>query len=112
MEDTLCRMQDLVLADTQRLIQISKRIVEIADVRLIGADVLRGDDPVELDAEVLVALGEGRSVDVRDDDELVEPLQILQPRGPVVERRPTRDRLTEVHNLVHCRSDAPPPRQS
>src|ERR1700722_8877084 len=63
-------------------------------------------------AALLVVRGEGASAYVRDDDELVVPLQILQRRRAVVERRPTRDRLTEVYNLVRGRSDAPPPSQS
>ena len=102
MEDTLRRMQDLVLADTQRLLQISKRIVEIADVRLIGADVLRGDDPVELDAEFLVALGEGGSVDVRDDDELVVTASDIAA--------PRRCRRTQANEGPIDRSSQPRPR--
>ena len=47
-------MKNIVLANTESREMID-HIVEIAPVRLVGADILRRVDGVEIDAKLLVA---------------------------------------------------------
>ena len=60
----------------------SKQGREVRRIGLVGADVLRGEDLVELDPESAVAAREASTVDVGEDDEPVPPLQAqLKSRG-------------------------------
>ena len=73
--------------------------VEVALVRLVGADLLGGDDPVEGDAEPPGGRGEQVVVAVGDD---AEPEPLRQPRerrGRVRERGPVGDGGAERREL-------------
>ncbi len=59
----LSGVQYVVLLDAT-LLEVLQHVLEVARVGLVGADVLGGVDGVELDAELRVAGGEARSIDV------------------------------------------------
>src|SRR5260370_40115674 len=61
--EALGGMQDVVLAETD-LLELAEEVTEVAEIGLVGADVLGRHDLVERDLELLVALGEGGAVDV------------------------------------------------
>src|SRR5580658_11228405 len=54
-EEALRHMEDPVLGDTQRLVEIGQCIVEVPQARLVAADILGRDDPIEFDAEFPIA---------------------------------------------------------
>ena len=76
-------------------VQLVEQVAEIPEVRLVGADVLGGENSVEDDAQLFVGAGEGRTVDVRQDDQLVVLLEIGQRPGAVGKGRPVPDRGAE-----------------
>ena len=84
-EEALGRVQDVLLRDAVAG-ELLQHVFEIARRGLVGADVFRREDGVELDAQLLVGEGEAVVVDVRQDDQLVVLLQILEGLGGVAER--------------------------
>ncbi len=87
-------VEQLVLGDADRADRVEQG-GEVLRARLVGADVLGGDDEVELDAEPLVARGERRPVDVGEDDQLEALLQPGKSLGRVGEGGPRSDRAPE-----------------
>src|SRR5664280_1472687 len=86
-EQALRHVQQLPLADPEPGEFAGQRL-EVAGGRLVGADVLRGEDAGEGDAQTLVRAGEAGPVHVGQDDELVATRQPLQRLRRVGERRP------------------------
>src|SRR6516162_403552 len=86
-KEALGYMHDVALGMT-RMFQRVDHVAEISEVGLIGADILGGVDRVEGDAEPSLALREAFAIDIREDDELVELLQIDERRGRIGKGRP------------------------
>ena len=86
----------------------ASKIVEIAQVGLVRADVLRGEDMVELHSEPPLAAGEAQAVDIGQDDQLEMLLEVGERRGTVGKGRPVADRRTELgrFHLVLGHSEA------
>src|SRR3954447_11691669 len=63
-------------------------LLEVRGVGLVGADLLRGHDEVEVDLEVTARLAEQLVVDVGDQADLELLLEALQLRVGLLERRP------------------------
>ncbi len=95
-EEALGDVQQLLARDAH-LVDFREQRLEVARVRLVGADVLGGQDRVELNSQPPVAAGEGLPVDVREDDQLVALLQPLQRLRRIGEGRPFRDRGADLH---------------
>jgi len=83
---------------------------EVVDVRLVAADLLGGDDPVEVDAEAAVRGREEGVVAIRQDAQLESSPQLLEGPGRVVEGRPVADRAAERGRLVVGQLRAEPAR--
>jgi hypothetical protein len=104
--EALRRVQNFVPVDPEVCLEMLQEIGEIARIRLVGPDVFRRVNRVEGYAELLVAGGETLAIDVREDDQLVVPLEIGQGLGGVGEGRPIRNGSTET--VVQLRMDAAP----
>ncbi len=90
-EQALRGMQDLTLMDPERL-ELSEHVLEIAARGLVRAAVLGRVDRIEFDLKLFVACREALVVDVRQNDQLVMPLQILKSARGIGERRPVLHR--------------------
>ncbi len=77
-----------ILLFQPKVADMVQHVNEVAVVRLVRADVLSRIDGVEFHAQLRVRVGESAVVDVREDDQLVVFLQILERAGAVRERRP------------------------
>ena len=66
---------------------------EVGRVGLVGADLLGGDDEVEVERDVAAGLAEQLVVDVGDQADLVLLGDLLQHRVGLLERRPALDRV-------------------
>ena len=66
-------------------------LLEVGGVGLVGADLLRGDDEVEVDLEVAARLAQQLVVDVGDQPDLELLLEALELRVGLLERRPALD---------------------
>src|SRR6476661_11133231 len=78
-EERLGDVDQVVLADPDRA-DLGEEAVEVALCRLVGADVLGGDDQIEVDAEFGITLRKRGAIDIREDDQLeslFEPLERL-----------------------------------
>ncbi len=106
MEHAFGGVQDHVLPDPA-LGKPRQHVFEIAQARLVGADVLRRVDRVEVDAELPVAEAEILVVDVRQDHQLVVLLEIGQRARRVGKRRPVAHALAIAHAVVPARRDLP-----
>src|SRR6202022_4682327 len=82
-------------------------VAEVSEVGLVRADVLGGIDCVELHAEPVSATSEANAVDIRQNDELVELLQVGERGGRVGKSRPIADRAAESAVIRRRRSNAP-----
>src|SRR5215218_10189570 len=70
-------------------------LLEVRGVRLVGPDLLRGHDEVEVDLEVPARLAEELVVDVRDQADLELLREAVELRVGLLERRPAHDRRRE-----------------
>ena len=93
-EEGLCHVQQPPGVST--LLRQPGQCAEVRGVRLVRADVLRGEDVVELDLQPSVRGGEPGAVHVRQDDEPVVPLEDRKRFHRVVEGRPRRDGTAQV----------------
>ena len=98
MVHALAHVQQLFLGDAQRR-RVLQQDFEVARVGLVGARVLGGDDVIEGDVQACVAAGEGRPVDVRQDDEFEALPQRGQGTVAVAEGRPVSHRRAEGPGL-------------
>ncbi len=89
-----------------------QREVEVPRVGLVGADVLGRADRVEGNAELLVALGEARAIDIGEDHQLEVLLQIGECGGGIPEGRPVRHRIAEALGLDFAGAGLPFLRQA
>ena len=72
---------------------------EVAHVRLVRANLLGGDDPVERDAEAAIRCGEQVVVAIRQDAEPEAGLEPGEGRRGIQERRPVGARAAEGRRL-------------
>jgi hypothetical protein len=70
-------------------------LLEVGGVGLVGADLLGGDDEVEVGLEVPARLAQQLVVDVRHEADLELLAEPLELRVGLLERRPARHRLGE-----------------
>ena len=89
--EALRRVQEALLGDAP-LRDPRQQVFEIAQVRLVGADVLGRKDSVELDAELFVAPRERRLVNVGKDEQLVVTFEVVERVGRIGKGRPIADR--------------------
>lgn len=87
MEQTLRNVQQLRLTMLCNMLQEG---LKVSRVRFVTADVLRSEDRIELHTESSIASGKGLTVDIRQDDQLVVPLQVGQRLCRVREGWPLR----------------------
>ena len=92
--EALRRVQEALLGDAP-LRDPRQQVFEIAQVRLVGADVLGRKDSVELDAELFVAPRERRLVNVGKDEQLVVTFEVVERVGRIGKGRPIADRGAE-----------------
>jgi len=88
-------VQDLRSANAEVGLHMLDQIGEIARIGLVGADVLGRVDRIEIDAELLVARREAHPIDIRENGELVMPLEVGECFGRIRKRRPRGDRGAE-----------------
>ena len=72
---------------------------EVAQVRLVAADLLRGNNDVKVDSQPRGRSGEQAIVDVGDHRELVASFQLIQRAGNFREDRPVWQGLPETRQL-------------
>ena len=80
---------------------------EVPQRRLVRADILCGDDPVELDAEAPVAALEALAIDIGEDAELEVLLEVAERLGRIREGRPVGYGRAEARVLLRRARDAP-----
>ncbi len=80
---------------------------EIAQIRLVAADILRGVDRVPLDFETRVAAHVADPVAIGQRRHAVMPPQVGERGRRIGERRPVLDRLAERDRLVVGELDLP-----
>ena len=68
-------------------------LLEVRGVGLVGADLLRGHDEIEVDLEVAARLAQQLVVDVGDQPDVELLLEALELRVGLLERRPALDGL-------------------
>ena len=76
-KQTLRGMQNLPWLDPHAP-QGRDQVAKIGCIRLVGADVLCGADGIKAHSQARVAAGEARPIHVRENDELIVALQILE----------------------------------
>src|SRR5581483_6554292 len=89
-KEALRRVQDVRFGDAA-LFELGQHVGEIPLGRLVRADVLGGVDRVELDLQAPVAVRETQIVDVRQDDQLVVALEVLEGLRRIRKSRPVAD---------------------
>ena len=83
MKDALCGVQHLASLDAKRLFEVRDRVPEIAHVSVCTSRCLGRDHAIERDTQTFIASGKRRVIDVREDDQLVVLLQVLERRRTV-----------------------------
>ena len=100
-------MKHLIFRHAERLLDVRDGVFEVLNIGLIRADILRGHDTIEFDAELFVAACKRGTVNVRQNAELIIALQVAKRGRAVRKGRPTADRLTERSRFVRACLDAP-----
>ena len=94
MEQTFGDVKDVAFLDAHGAepdTETLQQVFEVARVRLVGSGILRGDDSVELYLQATFAALKALVVHIREDDEFIELLEILQGAGRVCEGGPVFD---------------------
>ena len=110
-EQALRGVQDLTLMDPERL-ELGEHVLEIAARGLVRAAVLGRVDRIEFDLKLFVARREALVVDVRQNDQLVVPLQVLKGARGIGERRPFLHRAAIGYAVAPACRNAPFLRQA